>query len=95
MLPKCRRLVLGFTRVDCSKKEGLGSVMSELTLAEYEREKDAEMSRIWDSFLPFYSQYYWHKNWNDEWTMAYYHGPRIKWMKLIKEKKNERRARRK
>ena len=70
-------------------------MMSELTLAEYEREKDAEMSRIWDSFLPFYSQYYWHKNWNDEWTMAYYHGPRIKWMKLTKEKKNERRARRK
>ena len=86
---------MGFTRVDCSKKEGLGGVMSELTLAEYEREKNEEMSKDWDSFLPFYLQYYWHKDWNNEWTMAYYHGPRVKWMKLIKEKKNERRARRK
>ena len=70
--------------------------MSELTLTEYEREKDAEMSRAWDSFLPFYLQYYWQKNCNDEWTKSYYHGPRIKWMKLVKkEKKNVGRQRRK
>ena len=69
--------------------------MSELTLAEYKRDKDVEMSRIWDSFLPFYLQYYWHKNCEDEWTKAFYHGPRIKWMKLAKDKKNVSRKRRK
>ena len=41
--------------------------------------------KIWDSFLPFYLQYYWHKNWNNEWSIAWYHGPRIKWMELYNE----------
>ncbi len=46
--------------------------------------------KIWDSFLPFYLQYYWVKNWHDEWSIAWYHGPRIEWMNLVKEKKNGR-----
>ena len=67
--------------------------MPELTMAEYEREKDAEMSRIWDSFLPFYSQWYWNVNWENKKSKAWYHGPRIEWMKLVKEKKNVSRER--
>ena len=43
--------------------------------------------RGWDSFLPFYSQWYWTKDWLNRKTKAWYHGPRIKWMKLVKEKK--------
>ena len=39
----------------------------------------------WDSFLPFYPQYYWHKNWLNEWTIAWYNGPRIEWMELYNE----------
>ena len=46
--------------------------------------------KIWDSFLPFYLQYYWHKNWNDEWSIAWYHGPRIKWMELYESGKIKR-----
>ena len=39
----------------------------------------------WDSLLPFYSQYFWHKNWLNEWTIAWYNGPRIEWMELYNE----------
>jgi hypothetical protein len=48
--------------------------------------------KIWDSFLPFYSQWYWQEAlmYPYEKTKAYYHGPRIKWMNLVKEKKNGR-----
>ena len=38
-----------------------------------------------DSFLPFYSQYYWHKNWENKWSIAWYYGPRIEWMELCNE----------
>ena len=41
----------------------------------------------WDSFLPFYLQWYWTRDWLGRKTKAWYHGPRIKWMKLVKEKK--------
>ena len=34
---------------------------------------------------PFVSQYYWNKNWLNEWSMAFYYGPRIKWMELYNE----------
>ena len=44
----------------------------------------------WDSFLPFYSQWYWTTNWEDKKSKAWYHGPRIEWMNLVKEKKNGR-----
>ena len=67
--------------------------MPELTMAEYEREKDGEMSRIWDSFLPFYFQWYWDTNWLGKKYKAWYNGPRIEWMKLVKEKKNVSRER--
>ena len=42
--------------------------------------------KIWESFLPFISQWYWHKDWLGNWCKAYYHGPRIDWMFLENEK---------
>jgi hypothetical protein len=45
-----------------------------------------ESDRIWDSFLPFVSQWYWHKNWLHEKSKAFYYGPRIEWMNLSEEK---------
>ena len=44
----------------------------------------------WDSFLPFYLQWYWDTNWENKKYKAWYHGPRIEWMNLVKEKKNGR-----
>ena len=31
------------------------------------------------------AQWYWCKDWNNEWTKAYYMGPREKWMNLVDE----------
>ena len=39
----------------------------------------------WDSFLPIYSQYYWHKNCENKWSIAWNYGPRIEWMELCNE----------
>ena len=47
-----------------------------------------KMDKIWDSFLPFYSQWYWDTNWEDKKYKAFYHGPRIDWMHLVD--KNEK-----
>ena len=44
----------------------------------------------WDSFLPFYLQWYWTTNWENKKYKAWYQGPRIEWMNLVKEKKNGR-----
>ena len=46
--------------------------------------------KTWDSFLPFYSQWYWDTDWEDKKYKAFYHGPRIEWMHLVKtnEKKD-------
>ena len=52
--------------------------------------KQIEMDKVWDSFLPFYTQWYWTTNWENKKVKALYHGPRIEWMHLVKEKKNGR-----
>ena len=54
--------------------------------------KDKKYKKDWDSFLPFYSQWYWQtaKMHPYRKSKAYYHGPRIEWMNLVKEKKNGR-----
>jgi hypothetical protein len=46
-------------------------------------------SKGWDSFLPFYLQWYWSTNWLNEKSKAWYYGPRIKWMKLAKGEKKK------
>ena len=43
----------------------------------------------WDSFLPFYTQWFWTTNWLNKKCKAWYYGPRIKWMNLVKEKKKK------
>ena len=46
-----------------------------------------EMSKAWDSFLPFVSQWYWQESkiYPYKKSKAFYHGPRIKWMNLVKD----------
>ena len=50
------------------------------------------MEKDWDSFLPFYSQWCWQraKVYPYKKSKVFYHGPRIEWMNLVKEKKNGR-----
>jgi|TARA_R110002020_G_scaffold240326_1_gene453113 hypothetical protein len=52
--------------------------------------KKKTQKEIWDSFLPFYSQWYWTTNWLNEKCKAWYHGPRCEWMHLLKEEKKEK-----
>jgi len=54
--------------------------------------KTKESDKIWDSFLPFYLQWYWQESaiYPYKKSKAWYHGPRIEWMNLVKEKKNGR-----
>ena len=52
--------------------------------------KKEKVEKDWDSFLPFYSQWYWTTNWENKKCKAWYHGPRLEWMNLVKEKKNGR-----
>ena len=55
-----------------------------------ENNKKSKYDLIWDSFLPFYLQYYWVKNCNDKWSLAWFHGERIKWMELYESGKIKR-----
>ena len=52
-----------------------------------EMEQKKQVKKGWERFLPFYLQWYWTRDWLDRKTKAWYHGPRIKWMNLVKEKK--------
>ena len=52
-----------------------------------EMEQKKQIEKDWDDLLPFYLQWYWTTNWLNQKSKAWYHGPRIKWMKLVKEKK--------
>ena len=50
-------------------------------------EQKKQVKKDWDGFLPFHLQWYWTRDWLDKKCKAWYHGPRIKWMNLVKEKK--------
>jgi len=50
-------------------------------------EQKKQVKKGWERFLPFYLQWYWTRDWLDRKCKAWYHGPRVKWMKLVKEKK--------
>ena len=52
-----------------------------------EMEQKKQVKKGWDEFMPFYLQWYWTRDWLDKKCKAWYHGPRIKWMNLVKEKK--------
>ena len=42
----------------------------------------------WEDFMPFYSQWYWTRDWLNQKCKAWYNGPRIDWMHLVD--KNEK-----
>ena len=53
--------------------------------------KKQTQDEIWESFMPFYSQWYWTKDWLGRKCKAWYHGPRINWMFLERwEKKRKK-----
>ena len=52
--------------------------------------KKEKMDKIWNSFLPFYSQWYWTTDWLNKKCKAWYHGPRIDWMYLMEESGQEK-----
>ena len=54
---------------------------------EMESKKQTSVKKVWESFMPFYLQWYWTRDWLDKKCKAWYHGPRVKWMNLVKEKK--------
>ena len=51
--------------------------------------KKQTQKEIWESFMPFYSQWYWTTNWLNEKCKAFYHGPRCEWMKLASWEKKQ------
>ena len=54
-----------------------------------EKEKKKKKKGGWESFMPFYLQWYWTYNWLHEKTKAWYHGPRCKWMFLDRSEKKQ------
>jgi len=71
--------------LDLSYKE---SVRQKRERKKKEKEKKKKKGG-WESFMPFYSQWYWTTNWLHEKTKAWYHGPRIKWMFLERWEKKQ------
>ena len=53
-----------------------------------EKEKIKKQKR-WEDYMPFYSQWYWMRDWLGNKCKAFYHGPRLKWMKLNKDEKKQ------
>ena len=51
--------------------------------------KKQTQDEIWESFMPFYSQWYWSTNWLNKKYKAWYHGPRCEWMFLDKSEKKQ------
>jgi len=50
----------------------------------------AKRKKTWEDFMPFYLQWYWMHDWLGNKCKAWYHGPRIDWMFLVKDKKKKR-----
>ena len=83
-MPCVKSTAAGFA-VGRGERDGAGAMKEGTSMARKTPLEKTEKG--WDSFLPFYSQWYWTKDWLDRKTKAWYHGPRIKWMNLVKEKK--------
>ena len=64
-------------------------MMSELTIESYKRDnwkrEDKKIKK--ERNLKHYFQWYWDNDWLGNKYKAFYHGPRLKWMKLYKERK--------
>ena len=54
-----------------------------------EKEKIKKQKR-WEDLMPFYSQWYWMHDWLGRKCKAWYFGPRLKWMFLVKDKKKKK-----
>ena len=61
--------------------------MPELTIESWKRERKKIKKE------KFYSQWYWGNDSLGNKVKNFYHGPRLKWMNLVKEKKNVSRER--
>ena len=61
--------------------------MPELTIESWKRDRKKIKKE------KFYSQWYWGNDWLGNKVKNFYHGPRLKWMNLVKEKKNVSRER--
>ena len=58
---------------------------------ERKKKEKIKKEKRWEDFMPFYSQWYWTKDWLGEKFKALYHGPRIKWIFLERwEKKRKK-----
>ena len=53
-----------------------------------EKEK-IKKQKTWEDYMPFYSQWYWMRDWLGNKCKAFYHGPRLRWMKLNKDEKKQ------
>ena len=42
-----------------------------------------ENNKLTNFYKKYVAQWYWQKDWKDEWCKAYYVGPRIDWMYLL------------
>ena len=51
------------------------------------KKEQNQAEKNWDSFLPFYLQWYWQEAlmYPYEKTKAYYYGPREEWMNLMED----------
>ena len=62
---------------------------------ERKKKEKLKKEKRWEDFMPFYSQWYWMHDWLGRKCKAWYHGPRLKWMKLEKIVKKKRRKKEK
>ena len=54
------------------------------------QKEERKKKKTWEDFMPFYLQWYWMTDWLGNKCKAWYHGPRIDWMFLVKDKKKKR-----
>ena len=73
---------------DRMKKE---QELLDMSYKESVRQKEERRKKkTWEDFMPFYLQWYWMHDWLGNKCKAWYHGPRIDWMFLVKDKKKKR-----
>ena len=51
--------------------------------------KVLEESWLTNFYKKYVAQWYWQKDWKNEWRKAYYVGPREEWMNLMEDKNND------
>ena len=89
---KWPRLVDDFYEHMKKEQELLDLSYKESVRQKRERKKKEKQKKKWEweDFMPFYLQWYWMHDWLGNKCKAWYHGPRIDWMFLVKDKKKKR-----